>query len=201
MWRLSKKDVEHEIGIPEQTEHVSWLQFTAVEHYFYEKQFGICQKATEDYIKARLDESDLDAKISNINRRTLNLLLAPLLQLRQACCHPAVVRDSYVSMEKNSLTMEQLLEKLISSTTKEAIEAHRKYICALNGLAGVEILMCEVDKAAETYKEAIASWEKNADSVKTDSLQVSIVLKKSICIKDDAVDFLYREYLQPINFI
>ena len=127
------------------------------------------------YIQSKLEGIDLNVKVSDIDKRKLTFLLSPLLQLRQACCHPAVVRGNYLSMEKQTTTMDQLLEKLISETIKECQESHRKLICSLSGLAGLEILDSNLQKAAELYSESIQSWEEKEHNqkIKTDSLQVS----------------------------
>ena len=83
MWRTCKQDVEDQIGIPKQTQYVSTLTFTAVEHYFYDKQFHLCKKRTEDFVATRLVDVDLNKKVSDMDRATLSSLLSPLLQLRQ----------------------------------------------------------------------------------------------------------------------
>lgn len=42
LWRHSKADVAAELGLPEQTQWVSWLRFSAVESYFYQRQHAKC---------------------------------------------------------------------------------------------------------------------------------------------------------------
>ena len=38
LWRTSKRDVLDQIDIPEQSDEVSWLQFSPVEEHFYRRQ-------------------------------------------------------------------------------------------------------------------------------------------------------------------
>ena len=45
-----------------------------------------------------------------------------------------------MSLQKQTMTMEQLLEQLVTKAKLEAEEAHRGYIAALNGLAGIDII-------------------------------------------------------------
>ena len=45
-----------------------------------------------------------------------------------------------MSLQKQTMTMDQLLEQLITKAKLEAEEAHRGYIAALNGLAGIDII-------------------------------------------------------------
>ena len=45
-----------------------------------------------------------------------------------------------MSLQKQTMTMDQLLEQLITKAKLETEEAHRGYIAALNGLAGIDII-------------------------------------------------------------
>ena len=51
-----------------------------------------------------------------------------------------------MSLQKQTMTMDQLLEQLITKAKLEAEEAHRGYIAALNGLAGIDIIEVMVYK-------------------------------------------------------
>ncbi len=55
--------------------------------------------------------------------------------LRGSSCSKAV-RGQFLSVQKSTLTMEELLDQLIKKAANETEEAHRHYIAALNGLAG-----------------------------------------------------------------
>ena len=55
-------------------------------------------------------------------------------------CLPQAVRGQFMSLQKQTMTMDQLLEQLITKAKLEAEEAHRGYIAALNGLAGIDII-------------------------------------------------------------
>ncbi len=46
------------------------------------------------------------------------------------------MRGQFLSVQKSTLTMEELLDQLIKKAANETEEAHRHYIAALNGLAG-----------------------------------------------------------------
>ena len=43
----------------------------------------------------------------------LQVLLNPLLRLRQSCCHPQAVRGQFIKLNKSTMTMEDLLEQMI----------------------------------------------------------------------------------------
>lgn len=170
MWRTCKVDVEEQICLPKQTEYLTWLQFSAVEHHFYAKQASKCAESTKYHLNKDFSYLSDSLQLKDLSKQTLSKLLSPLLQLRQACCHPAVVRNSHLSSEKKCVTMEQLLGKLTSNAKVEAAEAHRKLLCSLNALAGIEILQENYVKAVEIYNSVIASWEEHND-LTTDSLQ------------------------------
>ena len=65
------------------------------------------------------------SKLSSLDRQSLSTLLLPLLKLRQACCHPQAVRGQFMSLQKKTMTMEQLLEQLISKARE------RKFLFSL----------------------------------------------------------------------
>ncbi|KAK8397451.1 hypothetical protein O3P69_004894 [Scylla paramamosain] len=142
LWRNSKKDVIHQINIPQQTEEVHWLSF----------------------------HKDGNTKLSSLDRATLTYLLQPLLKLRQACNHPQVVRGQFLPLARKTMTMEMLLENLMKKTKVEAEEAHRLLIASINGLAAIHIIRQEWVEAVEAYREALQSMEEHSD-IKTDSLQ------------------------------
>ena len=180
MWRTCKSDVEEQICLPKQTEYISWLLFSAVEQHFYQKQQDVSARNTAYSLTHNFSYLGESLKLTDLNKQTLSKLLAPLLNLRQACCHPAVVRNSHLSMEKKFMTMDQLLGQLTASAKLESEEAHRKLLCAMNGLAGVEILMDNHNRAIEIYHDAISSWE-SYKHLKTDSLQVTNILAVFFC--------------------
>eukprot|EP00111_Clytia_hemisphaerica_P001175 TCONS_00003352-protein len=165
-WRSCKDDVIDQIRIPKQTEYTTWLQLSAIERHYYQKEFDYQLKQKDDALKFIPNRS---VKISDLAKNELNKFLWPLLQLRQASVHPGVVTNGSVNFEKKCVSMDKVLLKLIESNKLECEEAHRKLICALNGLAGIAILKRDHEEAARLYQDAIKSW--NRTELKTDSLQ------------------------------
>ena len=76
-----------------------------------------------------------------------------------------------MSLQKSTMTMEQLLEQLINKAKTEAEEAHRLYIAALNGLAGLAIIQENWSEAVDKYREVLRSAEEHKERIKTDTLQ------------------------------
>lgn len=74
-------------------------------------------------------------------------------------------------MQKSTLTMDKLLESLISKAKLECEEAHRQLLFAFNGLAGIHILKEEWPEAVEMYREATRSWTEHEETFRTDALQ------------------------------
>ena len=66
----------------------------------------------------------------------------------------------------------KFLEIISSFQAKnEAEEAHRQYIAALNGLAGLDIIQENWAEAAEKYREVLRSAGEQEGRIKTDTLQ------------------------------
>ncbi|XP_069742136.1 E3 ubiquitin-protein ligase SHPRH isoform X2 [Narcine bancroftii] len=168
MWRTAKKDVLDQIQIPPQSEEVHWLQFSPVEKHFYHRQHEICSQDALQKLRMIFDWS---IKLSRLDRRTVGSILYPLLRLRQACCHPQAVRGEFLPIQKSTMTMEELLKSLQRKCSTECEEAHRQLVCALNGLAGIQIIRGEFTSAAEYYREVLRSSEEHKDKLQTDSLQ------------------------------
>ena len=175
-WRNSKVHVDSQLGIPKMTEFLTTLHFSAIEHNFYFKEHEKCQRKIDS--KTGLKELNQSVKLSDLVHESVNQILSIMLPLRQACCHPSVVRNNIFFFEKNNITMDKLVKKLTSDAKVESEEAHRKLICAINGIAGVEVLMDNISAAIEFYEQAISSWKKHSD-LHTDSLQVRKEKKKS----------------------
>lgn len=168
LWRSAKKDVIDQIQIPAQTEEVHWLRFSPVEGHFYHRQHEVC---SQDALLRLRKISDWTLKLGSLDRRTVHTILAPLLRLRQACCHPQAVRGEFLPLQKSTMTMEELLKSLQKKCRSECEEAHRQLVCALNGLAGIHIIRGEFVEAAEMYREVLRSSEEHKGKLKTDSLQ------------------------------
>ena len=169
LWRTAKADVIDQIDIPDQSQEIHWLQFSPVEEHFYRRQHIECAQD----VQRKINRFGLgsDQSMSELDRRSLTLILQPIVKLRQACCHPQIVRGMFLNMQKSTLTMEQLLENMIKKVTGECEEANRQYVAALNGLAGVDIIEEKWAEAVEHYRTVLRFVEEHKGKIKTDSLQ------------------------------
>lgn len=145
IWRNSKEDILDELQIPDQSEETIFLNFSPVESYFYNKQKDQCTL-------------DLRSQLSKLARQRLNAkrkakLYLPLLKLRQACNHPQIANKMMGTLQKTAMTMDQLLDQLISKAKVEEEEARRQLACAMNGLAAIHIIEKNIDEAISVYSE------------------------------------------------
>lgn len=200
IWRTGKQDVLDQLGIPPQTEIVHWLSFSPVETHFYKQQFEICSnRILEKIHKLRQLAPDVDilaTRLSCLDRASLHGLLAPFLELRQACCHPQIVRGKQISLQKGTLTMEELLDKLVKKAQIECHEDHRKSVSALNGMAGLLIIQERWLEATEKYRQVLQSAEKQKEHFQTDSLQLLHTMENLAEVLDqnhDGVPFTLRD--------
>ncbi|GAB6026708.1 hypothetical protein CHUAL_013216 [Chamberlinius hualienensis] len=168
LWRTAKKDVLDQINIPSQNECLHWLSFTPVEEHFYRMQHVECSRDMVSQLNHFTDDS---LRLNTLDRQELSKLLTPFLKLRQACCHPQVVRGHMLPIHRNALTMEQLLESLIKKAKMDSERAHRGLVASLNGLAAIYIIKEEWSEAVEKYREVLRSIEELRPKIKTDKLQ------------------------------
>ncbi|KAJ8921378.1 hypothetical protein NQ315_002994 [Exocentrus adspersus] len=131
LWRTSKKDVLDQINIPNQAYKEHFLEFSAVEKYFYRREH-------------ELSCNDFLARV-----------LAPLLTLRHACTHPNTLRGRYLATKKQVTSMKDLLDALILKNTSDSEECLRLVIASLNGLAGIHLLMQGPQQAINYYREVL----------------------------------------------
>ncbi|GFS23980.1 E3 ubiquitin-protein ligase SHPRH [Elysia marginata] len=101
----------------------------------------------------------------------IDQLMSPLFRLRQACCHPQIVRGEFLPLNKTMMTMEELLEHMTKKVKTECEEAHRLIVASLNGMAGLAIIKDKIPEAVEKYREVLRSVEQNKDQFRTDDLQ------------------------------
>ncbi len=167
LWRTAKKDVLDQINIPKQSEEIHWLSFSPVEEHFYRRQHIDCSKEALNKIR----KYDQALKFSEMDKQSLTNLLLPLLRLRQSCCHPQAVKGQFMSLQKSTMTMEELMEQMIKKAKLECEDANRLYISALNGLAGLDIIEEKFLDASEKYREVIRLVDEYKDKIKTDTLQ------------------------------
>ena len=167
LWRTCKRDVLDQIDIPDQREETHWLGFSPVEEHYYRQQ----HIEVSSSMITSLRRYDGSTKLSEMDKKTLSTLLLPILKLRQACCHPQAVRGQFISLQKTTMTMEGLLDQLISKAILECEESHRVYVSALNGLAGIDIIQEKWAEAAENYREVMRSVAEHEGKLKTDTLQ------------------------------
>ena len=168
LWRTAKKDVLDQINIPKQTEEIHWLSFSPVEEHFYRRQHIDSSREAVARIKKFKNQ---EMRLSEMDRNSVNALLLPLLRLRQSCCHPQAVRGQFMSLQKSTMTMEELMVQMIKKVTLEAEEENRKLVAALNGLAGLDLIEEKYEDAAEKYREVLRLVEEYKGKIKTDTLQ------------------------------
>ncbi|RXG53492.1 E3 ubiquitin-protein ligase SHPRH [Armadillidium vulgare] len=168
MWRNSKLDVINELDVPPQTEELHWLDFTPVEDHFYRRLHNDC---SDEALKKIQKFPNRTIKLNSLDRKTLSSLLQPLLKLRQACNHPQVVKGHFTGLNRQTLTMEELLDNLLKKTQVEAEDAQRIIVASLNGLAALDIIRGNYGEAVSKYREVLRSVEEHKKNIKTDSLQ------------------------------
>lgn len=111
------------------------LEFSQIERDFYLHQASLCQ----DAVKGQLARMDPNRKLSELPQTVRLFVLNHALKLRQTCCHPRICFPPTLSARQfNSL--QDVLDKMLQDLKVNAIKAHRDYIAAVIGTAGILIL-------------------------------------------------------------
>ncbi|MQM06650.1 hypothetical protein Taro_039477 [Colocasia esculenta] len=178
MWRSSKIHVSDELQLPPQEDCTSWLIFSPIEEHFYQKQHETCLSIAHEAIQRFKNDISTRKFVSECNapcdaflsHADAAKLLSPLLKLRQACCHPQVGSSGLRSLQQSPLTMDEILEVLISKAKIEGEESLRKVVVALNGLAAIAVIEKDDKRARSLYREALSIAEENSDDFRLDPL-------------------------------
>uniref|UniRef100_A0AAR5Q841 RING-type domain-containing protein n=1 Tax=Dendroctonus ponderosae TaxID=77166 RepID=A0AAR5Q841_DENPD len=153
LWRTSKSAVLNQINIPEQSEKLHMLEFSAVEKFFYNREHEVCSRNFLQ-IASKFEE---DITLQKMNRKHLKQLMQPLVSLRQACSDASTVRGKgrYLSLKRDAYSMKDLLEALILKNKCDCEEALRLLVSSNNGLAGTYLLMNDPEQAIAEYRKVL----------------------------------------------
>lgn len=70
MWRSSKIHVSRELQLPPQEECFSWLIFSSIEEYFYQKQHATCMDHAHEITRRIRDDANKSEPISGTSHIT-----------------------------------------------------------------------------------------------------------------------------------
>eukprot|EP00455_Lapot_gusevi_P000845 TRINITY_DN10365_c0_g1_i4.p1 TRINITY_DN10365_c0_g1~~TRINITY_DN10365_c0_g1_i4.p1 ORF type:complete len:668 (+),score=136.83 TRINITY_DN10365_c0_g1_i4:132-2006(+) len=100
MWRYAKRHVEAEIDLPPNETILVPLNFSAHEQRHYDRKLASCQ--------------DVVARLIFSKRLSLEMpkVMTLILQLRQICSHPEVMKSKKKTKKHTPLTMEELKKQL-----------------------------------------------------------------------------------------
>lgn len=166
MWRTSKIQLPSNLLPPQISELLS-LNFSPIERNFYTRQ---CEKCT--YFSTRI-LNKLKNQSNNNNHITKNEMLkamVPLLNLRQACCHPQIGSNGLKTKSKTAMTMEEVLDKLIKDSQLDCEEYQRQYIASLNGLSALSQISNNKEEAISYYDTVLSLIKENDKFIRADKL-------------------------------
>ena len=171
MWRNSRADMEHQLGVPPQGELVTWLRSNAVEAHWYSQQYTLCASAADSALRPYCDHPD-DASVDPQN--AYNVMM-PLLRLRQACDHPQAGSHGLAGGIRNGanvLTMDEISEKLVERARIAAEESQRLVAFTLNALAGLAWIEGDFEVVINAYREVLSIESQGKDrGIRLDALQ------------------------------
>lgn len=168
MWRNSKKDVFHMLQIPPQTTVMHMIHFSPVEGYFYQSMHNECSQA----FSAKLSKfPDRNTPIKALDRQLVNRTLLPMLKLRQACIHPQVISGKYGKF-KHTMTMEELMNEMVTKAKLDVDTALRSLVSSLNGLAAIYQIEQDFGGAVTIYRRVLSTAEEYKHVSKVDTLQM-----------------------------
>lgn len=88
---------------------------------------------------------------------SVSQILDSLVEMRQACCHPQVVKGQFSVSPKVTLTMNMLLEQMIQKSRLICEESQRKIVAALNGQAACHHMQQRVSSTCQLISLSLCS--------------------------------------------
>jgi E3 ubiquitin-protein ligase SHPRH len=182
-WRSTKAldCVREQMGVPEQAETKTILNFSSIEKHFYDRQLEEILATVEDV--AERTKAGKKRKAVQIQ-----LLAERLHKLRAACCHPQVgstglargtkrrwASSSHQESEKGLasrvMTMSQILHRFIDDARLKCEESQRLVILHTNGMGAIARLKVEAkergievrESDAELLRESCRLYEESLD--------------------------------------
>ncbi|XP_017495055.1 PREDICTED: E3 ubiquitin-protein ligase SHPRH, partial [Rhagoletis zephyria] len=175
MWRSCKSKVYKELQLPPQTEQVHRLRLSNLEKLFYSEQHALCESSFNNILQKYLGRTDEMLKISP---RIMNIILQPLLKIRQCCITP-VVNTSNKGPYKNSANVQQkqflqpkdLLAHLKSTNELECKSELRSVASSYNGMAAIYFIQGNFEQAIKHYEMVLRLAREYKDiNITVDSL-------------------------------
>jgi E3 ubiquitin-protein ligase SHPRH len=199
MWRTRKEDVAAELHLQEVREVVTYVPFSRVEALFYRQLKQDCVQRASAHLehahgsvaisnrvllpgahsgaKAKRKRSAKGKEPEDEEALAQGVGLSRVLQLlRQACCHPQVVRHSVNrtnmrAMRHGPMTAVEMLAAMCDRARSACEEALRQFAFSGNGLAGVLLLQRNMAEAAAVYRHCLEVANTNREHFAIDVLQ------------------------------
>ncbi|KAL1506154.1 hypothetical protein ABEB36_005568 [Hypothenemus hampei] len=174
LWRTSKQSVIDQINIPQQTHEVHFIEFSAIEKFFYNREHELCCKRFLQIVT----KFEPNMPLEKLDKRDLKNLMAPLLSLRRACSDSNAVRGKgrYLPLKKNASSMKDLLESLIIRNKIDCEECLRLIVSSINGLAGIYLLQQDTASAVKEYRKVLQLVSEYSKNAKDDKLEIDVLL-------------------------
>jgi hypothetical protein len=103
-------------------------------------------------------------------------VLAPLLRLRQACCHPAMAKGKITGggsdSTKSVKSMEDVMKQMTTKAKLECTNTFRAYGLALNGLSALDLIEGNREEAIDRYRQFVGTSDAYSMTFKVDRMQL-----------------------------
>ncbi|KAM8710593.1 hypothetical protein ACLKA7_017248 [Drosophila subpalustris] len=171
MWRTCKSKVEHELGIPPQSEVVHYLDLSNVESLYYREEHFKC---TSLFLKAvakhtKYDPNASSSCLSYISPILLRSILQPFLRIRKTCSVPVVLHKNF--SDTSYLNRQELLQHLKTTNEVECKSELRTWASSYNGIAAISFIHSNYKDAIHNYKQVLKlASDYNEEHMTVDSL-------------------------------
>ncbi|KAK9831775.1 hypothetical protein WJX74_008901 [Apatococcus lobatus] len=124
--RRTKHDVEAQLGLPPCVHEDRWVPLSGVERAMYDSLHKKLDNAVDPirHASSRARRRQSDFRTSKTGAKVMR----SMTELRQACCHPQIVRRQDALLGQQRLSMDQILVRLTTQAFNQYDNALRAYL-------------------------------------------------------------------------
>jgi len=155
MWRTCKSKVEHELGIPPQSEVVHRLELSNVESLYYREEHHKCTSLFLEGVAkhTKYNPNNASSCLASISPVLLRSMLLPFLRIRKTCSVPVVLNKNV--SETNYLNPQDLLVHLKATNENECKQELRTWASSYNGIAAIQFILRKYKAAIHNYQQVL----------------------------------------------
>ncbi|VVC34712.1 Zinc finger, PHD-type,Zinc finger, RING-type,Zinc finger, RING/FYVE/PHD-type,Helicase, C- [Cinara cedri] len=182
MWRNSATDVNSELILQKSSIEYNWLTFPQIEKYYYTLQ----QEYSGDQFYKLIYKASLETETtimeSDYMKYDMNIVLTPMMTLRQSCLHPINRYGEFMKLIK-TMSMKNIMNRLVENSGIDCNKTLTVIISHHTKIAGLYVKKKQIPSAINEYKIILDLIQKHEKlNLKVDACQKMSTMYNLDCL-------------------